>query len=301
MIGHVASVAGKARGPTTAKALEVALRRLISSSARAPCAWATTTARPVQVIPTGSLCSDVLLTGGLPAESSRSTALESGKTTVALLLTPRRPAATRPHRRRARPSTPARALGTDTDSWSPSLDTGEQALEITGHADPPGGIDIVIDLLAAPRAWAEIHEMGDSHVSLQARLMPGSCVRSRESARPLPFFINQLRGKDRRLLLGSLRPRRAVRPSEVLRDPCARRAPHRNSMAGALSATARAPRSSRTRYGPRPSSRSGRYRAQVRLPGSPTRPGRSSASVPQITPSWPTRSTEDPRWVSARP
>lgn len=60
-----------------------------------------------------------------------------------------------------------------TPCWSPSPDTGEQALEIMEALVRSGAVDIVVlDSVAALVPRAEIEgEMGDAHVGLQARLM----------------------------------------------------------------------------------------------------------------------------------
>ena len=78
-------------------------------------------------------------------------------------------------------------------------DAGEQALEIADTLVRSGAVDVlVIDSVAALVPRAELEEMGDSHVGLQARLMSqalrkltGSVSRSRT----MIIFINQIRMK----------------------------------------------------------------------------------------------------------
>ncbi len=95
----------------------------------------------------------------------------------------------------------AAKLGVDTDALLVSQpDTGEQALEIMDMLVGSGSVDIVVvDSVAALVPRAEIEgEMGDSHVGLQARLMPqalrkitGRLAQTGTTA----IFINQLREK----------------------------------------------------------------------------------------------------------
>jgi recombination protein RecA len=94
----------------------------------------------------------------------------------------------------------ARACGVNVDELLVSQpDTGEQALEITETLIRSGGVDIVVDSVAALVPRAEIEgEMGDSFVGIQARLMSqalrkltGAVSRSNTAL----VFTNQLREK----------------------------------------------------------------------------------------------------------
>ncbi len=137
---------------------------------------------PIEVIPTGSIALDVALgIGGLP----RGRVVEiygpesSGKTTVALHAVANAQKAggiaAFIDAEHALDPDYAQKLGVDTDALLVSQpDTGEQALEIADLLIRSGAIDIiVVDSVAALVPRAEIEgEMGDSHVGLQARLMP---------------------------------------------------------------------------------------------------------------------------------
>ncbi|HOI03943.1 MAG TPA: ATPase domain-containing protein, partial [Dermatophilaceae bacterium] len=137
---------------------------------------------PIEVIPTGSIALDIALgIGGLP----RGRVVEiygpesSGKTTVALHAVANAQKAggiaAFIDAEHALDPEYAKNLGVDIDNLLVSQpDTGEQALEIADMLIRSGAIDvIVIDSVAALVPRAEIEgEMGDSHVGLQARLMP---------------------------------------------------------------------------------------------------------------------------------
>jgi len=165
-------------------------------------------ARPVEVIPTGSLAVDRALgCGGLPrgrvveiygAESS-------GKTTLALLAIARCQAAggvaAFVDAEHALDPGYARRIGVDLEGLLVSQpDCGEQALEITDALVRSNAVDlVVIDSVAALVPRAEIEgEMGEAHVGLQARLMSqalrklaGAVARTRTTV----VFINQIRQK----------------------------------------------------------------------------------------------------------
>jgi len=79
-------------------------------------------------------------------------------------------------------------------------DTGEQALEITDMLVRSGAVDLVIiDSVAALTPKAEIEgEMGDSHMGLQAPLMPRplrKLTANIKRSNTLVIFINQIRMK----------------------------------------------------------------------------------------------------------
>jgi len=162
----------------------------------------------IEAIPTGALTLDVALgIGGIP----RGRIVEifgpesSGKTTVALhMIAEAQKAdgiAAFIDAEHALDPTYAKNLGVNIDELLISQpDTGEQALEIAEALVRSGAVDIVVvDSVAALTPRAEIEgEMGDSHVSLQARLMSqamrkltGALSKSRCTA----VFINQLREK----------------------------------------------------------------------------------------------------------
>ncbi|MGD0014630.1 MAG: recombinase RecA, partial [Bryobacteraceae bacterium] len=92
-------------------------------------------------------------------------------------------------------------LGVDTDNLLISQpDYGEQALEIASALIASGAVDaVVIDSVAALVPKAELEgEMGDSHVGLQARLMPQALRKlagSISRANACMVFINQIREK----------------------------------------------------------------------------------------------------------
>ncbi len=162
----------------------------------------------VDYIPTGSLALDVALgIGGLP----KGRIIEiygpesSGKTTLALHVVAeaqkRGGEAAFVDAEHALDPTYARALGVKVEDLLISQpDTGEQALEITEALVRSGAIDvIVVDSVAALVPRAEIEgEMGDSYVSLQARLM-SQALRKLTGAigktNTIVIFINQLREK----------------------------------------------------------------------------------------------------------
>ena len=95
----------------------------------------------------------------------------------------------------------ASKLGVDIDNLVVSQpDTGEQGLEIAEALVRSGAIDVlVVDSVAALVPRAEIEgEMGDSHVGLQARLMPQALRKlagSINQTKCVAIFINQLREK----------------------------------------------------------------------------------------------------------
>src|SRR5260370_11391908 len=163
---------------------------------------------PVAVISTGSISLDAALgVGGLP----RGRVCEifgpesSGKTTIALQVVAEAQkkggiAAFIDVEHALDPGY-SRKLGVDIDNLLVSQpDYGEQALEITGALIASGQIDVlVVDSVAALVPKAELDgEMGDSHMGLQARLLPqalrklaGAISRSRTTM----IFTNQLREK----------------------------------------------------------------------------------------------------------
>ena len=183
--------------------------RSSGSSARGrSCGSATRPARPIEVIPTGSIALDVALgIGGLP----RGRVVEiygpesSGKTTLALhaIANAQKAGGIAAFIDAEHALDPdyAKKLGVDTDALLVSQpDTGEQALEITDMLIRSGAIDvIVIDSVAALVPRAEIEgEMGDSHVGLQARLMSQALRKiagAINQTKTTAIFINQLREK----------------------------------------------------------------------------------------------------------
>ena len=163
-------------------------------------------ARPIEVIPSGSLLVDRALgCGGFP----RGRVIEiygaesSGKTTLALLAIAQCQAAggvaAFVDAEHALDPAYAKRIGVRLDGLVVAQpDCGEQALEIADALVRSGAVDlVVVDSVAAlvPRAELE-GEMGDAHVGLQARLMSqalrkltGAVARSRATV----IFINQLR------------------------------------------------------------------------------------------------------------
>ena len=137
---------------------------------------------PVSVIPTGSISLDAALgVGGFP----RGRVIEvygpesGGKTTLTLHVIAEAQKmggqAAFIDAEHALDPVYARKLGVDVDNLLVSQpDNGEQALEITEALVRSGAIDVlVVDSVAALVPKAELDgEMGDSHVGLQARLMP---------------------------------------------------------------------------------------------------------------------------------
>ena len=95
----------------------------------------------------------------------------------------------------------AEKLGVNIDELLVSQpDTGEQALEICDMLVRSGAVDVVIvDSVAALTPKAEIEgDMGDSHVSLQARLMSQALRKltaNIKRSNTLCIFINQIRMK----------------------------------------------------------------------------------------------------------
>jgi len=165
-------------------------------------------ARPVEVIPTGSLAVDRALgCGGLPRGRMVEIygAESSGKTTLALLAIARCQAAggvaAFVDAEHALDPGYARRIGVDLEGLLVSQpDCGEQALEITDALVRSNAVDlVVIDSVAALVPRAEIEgEMGEAHVGLQARLMSqalrklaGAVARTRTTV----VFINQIRQK----------------------------------------------------------------------------------------------------------
>ena len=138
----------------------------------------------VETIPTGSLSLDIALgLGGIP----KGRVIEiygpesSGKTTVTLHMI----AEVQKNggiagfidAEHALDPVYAKNIGVDIDNlYISQPDNGEQALEIAETMVRSGAIDIVVvDSVAALVPKAEIEgDMGDSHVGLQARLMPGT-------------------------------------------------------------------------------------------------------------------------------
>src|ERR1700724_1448255 len=162
----------------------------------------------IETVSTGSLGLDVALgIGGLP----RGRIVEiygpesSGKTTLALhVLANAQKAggiAALIDAEHALAPEYAQRLGVDTEALLVSQpDTGEQALEIMDMLIRSGAIDIVVvDSVAALVPKAEIEgEMGDSHVGLQARLMPQALRKitgAVSNTKTTAIFINQLREK----------------------------------------------------------------------------------------------------------
>jgi recombination protein RecA len=227
----------------------------------------TRAARRFEVIPTGSIALDVALASAA-CRAGRVVEIygpeSSGKTTVALhaIASAQRAGGIAGFIDAEHALDPeyARKLGVDTDALLVSQpDTGEQALEIADMLIRSGALDIiVIDSVAALVPRAEIEgEMGDSHVGLQARLMSQALRKitgALSNSKTTCIFINQLREKIG-VFFGSPETtsggkalkfyasiRIDVRRIETLKDGRTR------------SATAPAPRSSRTRW-PRRSSR----------------------------------------------
>jgi recombination protein RecA len=94
----------------------------------------------------------------------------------------------------------ASKLGVDINEMLISQpDTGEQALEITDTLVRSGGVDMVIDSVAALTPKAELEgEMGDSLPGLQARLMSQALRKltgSISKSNTIVIFINQIRMK----------------------------------------------------------------------------------------------------------
>ena len=92
----------------------------------------------------------------------------------------------------------AKALGVDIDELLLSQpDTGEQALEVTDMLVKSGSLDvIVVDSVAALVPRAELEEIQDSHVGLQARLMSQALERLGSIQNLIRvIFINQIRMK----------------------------------------------------------------------------------------------------------
>ena len=162
----------------------------------------------VECIPTGSLSLDIALgIGGVP--KGRVVEIygpeSSGKTTVALHMVAevqkRGGIAGFIDAEHALDPVYAKNIGVDIDNlYISQPDSGEQALEITETMVRSGAVDIVIvDSVAALVPKAEIDgDMGDSHVGLQARLMPQALrkltpVVSKNNC--VVIFINQLREK----------------------------------------------------------------------------------------------------------
>ena len=162
----------------------------------------------VETVPTGSLSLDIALgLGGLP----KGRIIEvygpesSGKTTVALHcvaeVQKRGGIAGFIDAEHALDPVYARNIGVDIDNlYISQPDCGEQALEITETMVRSGAVDIVVvDSVAALVPKAEIDgDMGDCHVSLQARLMSQAlrkltAVISKSNC--IVIFINQLREK----------------------------------------------------------------------------------------------------------
>ena len=161
----------------------------------------------VSVIPTGSLALDLALgIGGVP----RGRIMEvfgpegSGKTTVCLHIIAEAQAnggiAAFIDAEHALDPTYARELGVNIDELLVSQpDSGEQALEIADMLVRSAALDlVVVDSVAALVPRAEIEEMGDTHVGLQARLMSQAMRKLSGSLSKFDttaIFINQLREK----------------------------------------------------------------------------------------------------------
>ena len=162
----------------------------------------------IDVVPTGALALDLALgVGGLP----RGRVVEifgpesSGKSTLAMhvVAEAQRNGGICAYIDAEHAMDPvyARAIGVDVDELLISQpDTGEQALEITDMLIRSGALDIVvIDSVAALTPRAEIEgEMGDTHVSLQARLMSQALRKltgNLSRSDTIMIFINQLREK----------------------------------------------------------------------------------------------------------
>src|SRR5713226_276577 len=165
-----------------------------------------TTQEKVDAISTGSLAVDMALgVGGFP----RGRVVEifgpeaSGKTTLALhaVASAQKAGGTAAFidAEHALDAGWARICGVNTDELLISQpDNGEQALEIADTLVRSGAVDlVVIDSVAALVPKAEIEgEMGDSHVSLQARLMSQALRKitgTVSKTKTTVIFINQLR------------------------------------------------------------------------------------------------------------
>ena len=168
------------QAPDRDKALELALAQIDKQFGKGSIMRLGDDGRaPVNVIPTGSIALDVALgVGGLP----RGRVVEiygpesSGKTTLTLHAVANAQAAGGVaafiDAEHALDPEYAKALGVDTDALLVSQpDTGEQALEIMDMLIRSNALDvIVVDSVAALVPRAEIEgDMGDGHVSLQAR------------------------------------------------------------------------------------------------------------------------------------
>ena len=195
--------------PDREKALELALAQIEKNHGKGSVMRLGDQTRvPISAISTGSIALDVALgVGGIP----RGRVVEiygpesSGKTTVALHAVANAQAAggvaAFVDAEHALDPEYAKTLGVNTDDLLVSQpDTGEQALEIADMLIRSGALDvIVIDSVAALVPRAEIEgEMGDSHVSLQARLMSQALRKitgALSSSGTTMIFINQLREK----------------------------------------------------------------------------------------------------------
>ena len=169
---------------------------------------ATSAARDVMVVSTGSLGLDIALgIGGLPR--GRVTEIygpeSSGKTTLALQVIAETQklggCAAFIDAEHALDPIYAAKLGVSVDDLLVSQpDTGEQALEIADMLVRSGAVDtVVIDSVAALTPKAEIEgDMGDSHVGLHARLMSQALRKltaNIKRSNTLVIFINQIRMK----------------------------------------------------------------------------------------------------------
>lgn len=168
----------------------------------------TTATLEIEAIPTGCLALDIALgVGGVP----KGRIIEiygpesSGKTTIALHIAAeaqkRGGSAAFIDAEHALDPAYARKLGVNTDELIVTQpDNGEQALEIAEVLVRSNGVDvIVVDSVAALVPRAEIEgEMGDSHMGLQARLMPQALRKltaAINKSKCMVIFINQLREK----------------------------------------------------------------------------------------------------------
>ena len=156
---------------------------------------------------------------------------------------------------------PRRWAWTSTSLLVSQPDTGEQALEICEALVRSGAIDvIVVDSVAAMVPRAEIEgEMGDSHVGLQARLMSQAMRKLTGvigKTNTVCVFINQLREKvgivygNPEVTTGG----RALKYYSSVRIDIRRAERAQGFLRCSASATAPAPRSSKTRW-PRRSAR----------------------------------------------
>ena len=162
----------------------------------------------VETVPTGSLSLDLALgVGGVP----KGRIIEiygpesSGKTTVALHMIAevqkRGGIAGFIDAEHALDPVYAKNIGVDIDElYISQPDSGDQALEITETMVRSGAIDIiVVDSVAALVPKQEIEgDMGDTHVGLQARLMPQALRKQTpviSKSNCVVIFINQLREK----------------------------------------------------------------------------------------------------------